>query len=204
MHDTNTRRTTGVSGKIWQMTYEEVARLDAGSSFGKEFAGEPVPRLRDVLEFARETGIKLNIELKPTGHEESLEESVVDLIHEYEYGDSCVITSQVYRVLENVKAYDPEITTVYVARLAYGNINKLACADHFSVEATNATRRLVSRLHNEGRQIFAWTVNTRDSINKLIDRNVDNIITDNVPLALHCIYESRYSDLLSEFVKLLQ
>lgn len=129
---------------------------------------------------------------------------MMEVTAQAELEDACVITSQVYEVLENVKAYDDSITTVYVMSLAYGDINQLTAADHFSVEATSATKALISRVHNEGKEIYAWTVNTEESINKMIELNVDNIITDNIELARQCINESRYSDLLTEYLKLFQ
>ena len=201
MHDPNTRRTTGVNGNVWNMTYEEIAALDAGRLFSREFAGERIPLLSEVAEFARQSGVRLNIELKPTGHETDFEQCVVDIVKEYGIEDRCVITSQVYRVLTNVKAIDENITTVYVTSFAYGAIDRLTAADHFSVEATSATRRLVSHAHNNGSQVYAWTVNTKKGIQRMIARNVDNIITDNVVLARQCVTESLYSDLLSDIVK---
>lgn len=204
LHDPNTKRTTGVSRNVWNMTYEEVARLDAGSSFSSEFKGESIPLLSDVADFARNTGLRLNIELKPTGHETNFEQSVIDIVKEYGLEDRCVITSQVYSVLENVKACDESITTVYVTSLAYGNVNLMSAADHFSIRSTSVTQRLVSRVHNHGAQIYAWTVNTKGSINRMIERNVDNIITDNIELARQCVTESKYSTLLSDLVQTLE
>jgi glycerophosphoryl diester phosphodiesterase len=63
---------------------------------------------------------------------------------------------------------------------------------------------MVSRVHNAGRQIYAWTVNSKKSINSMIENNVDNIITDNIPLARECVEESRYSDLLMDFINMLE
>ena len=204
LHDANTRRTTGVYGNVWNMTYEQVSQLDAGRSFSPDFAGEPIPLLSEVAAFARDTGLRLNIELKPTGHETDFEQGVVDIVNEYGIADRCVITSQVYSVLERVKACDESITTVYVTSLAYGKIDHLSSADHFSVQSTSVTPRLVSHVHSNGRQIYAWTVNTQSSINRMIERNVDNIITDNIPLARQCVMESRYSPLVSELVQTLE
>ena len=204
MHDANTRRTTGVRGNIWNMTYEQVSKLDAGRRFGPEFAGEPIPLLSEVADFARNTGLRLNIELKPTGHETDFEQGVIDIVHEYGIADRCVITSQVYGVLERVKACDENITTVYVTSLAYGSIDRLSAADHFSVESNSVTPRLVSRVHNQGRQIYAWTVNSKGSIDRMIERRVDNIITDNIELARQCVTESRYSQLVSDLVQTLE
>lgn len=204
LHDSNTKRTTGVAGNVWNMTYEQVSQLDAGSFFSREFAGEPIPLLSEVVEFARDTGLRLNIELKPTGHETDFEQGVIDIVREYGIADRCVITSQVYRVLERVKACDEGITTVYVTSLAYGNVDYLSAADHFSIQSSSITPRLVSRVHGQGRQIYAWTVNNRDSINRMIDQNVDNIITDNIETALQCVMESRYSTLLNDLVQTLE
>ena len=204
LHDPDTRRTTGVRGKVWAMTYEQISKLDAGSSFSREFAGEPIPLLSEVAEYARDTGLRLNIELKPTGHETDFEQGVIDVVRAYDLQDRCVITSQVYGVLENVKACDEGITTVYVTSLAYGNIDRLSAADHFSIQSSSATRRLVSHIHNQGKQIYAWTVNTRSSIDRMIERNVDNIITDNIELARQRVTESRYSELLTGLVQTLE
>ncbi len=204
IHDTNFKRTTGVNKNTWELTYEEVSRLDAGSFFGPDYAGERIPLLSEVVEFARENLIKLNIELKPTGYERDFEKKVVDIVTERDFLDKCVITSQVYQVLENVKEYSPEAQTVYVMSLAYGNITKLEAADHFSVEAANVTENLVDRVHGEGKQLYAWTVNTESGIRRMVELNVDNVITDNVILAKETIYAEKTSDLISEYVKLLE
>lgn len=204
IHDTNFKRTTGVDKNTWELTWDEVAELDAGSFFGPDYAGERIPRLSQVVEFARDNLIKLNIELKPTGHETDFEKSVVDIVREYDFLEQCVITSQAYSVLERVKEYDPEVTTVYVMSLAYGNITELDAADHFSVEAANVTENLVTKVHGEGKQLYAWTVNTQTAIRRMVELSVDNVITDNVALAKETIYAEKTSDLISEYIKLLE
>ncbi len=203
LHDTNLKRTTGLNKNTWETTYDEVKELDAGSFFDKRFKDERIPLLEEVIKFAKNNNIKLNIELKPTGYETDFEKSVVDLIKKYDFNDFCVITSQVYEVLENVKKYDKSVKTVYVMSLAYGDITKLDAADIFSVEASSINKKLVKQIHNDGRELYAWTVNTKDSINSMIDLNVDNIITDNITLAFDTIYESKTSNIIQEFVKLI-
>ncbi len=203
LHDTNFKRTTGVNKNSWQTTYEEVEKLDAGSFFSSEFKGEKIPLLEEVLDFAKKNNIKLNIELKPTGHEKNFEASVGELINKYDFASNCVITSQVYEVLENVKAYDPNLKTVYVMSLAYGDITSLKAADNFSIEASSVTKTLVNKVHNAGKELYAWTVNTESSINDMIELNVDNIITDNISLAKDTIYSSKTSNIIQEYVKFI-
>ena len=200
-HDTNLKRVTGVDRNIIDMDYSEIEKLDAGGFFNKKFKGEKMPLLRDVLKYAKENNIRLNIELKPTGEEVDFEKQVVDLIKEYNFENRCVITSQVYSVLENVKKVDKDVKTVYVMSIAIGNITDAKYADAFSVEASNVNEGLVNRVHNEGKELYAWTVNTEESINNMIDMDVDNIITDNIELGKQLVEKSKNSDLISEFIK---
>ena len=121
-----------------------------------------------------------------------------------DFADSCVVSSQMYSCLEKVKEYDPEISTLYVMSLAYGNVNRLKAADSFSMEAGNVSPSMVSRIHNAGKQIFVWTVNNRKIINRMIDLNVDNIITDRVALVKECIYDGKTNDVINQYVKFLR
>lgn len=88
-------------------------------------------------------------------------------------------------------------------RVAYGDLLKLEAADAFSVKAVNITSSMVSRLHDGGRELYAWTVNTPNSIDKMIRLNVDNIITDNVTLARSRIYSSKTSNIIQEYISFL-
>lgn len=88
--------------------------------------------------------------------------------------------------------------------LAYGDITVLEAADHFSVEAANVSKELVGRVHREGKELYVWTVNTRESISRMVEMNADNIITDNISLAKETIYAGRTSDLIREYLKMLE
>lgn len=204
IHDSNFKRTTGVDKNIWELTYPEVRELDAGLFFDEAFRGERIPLLSEVVAFAKSNHIKLNIELKPSGHETDFEKKVIDIIRDFRFENDCVITSQIYRVLENVKAYDSSVKTVYVMSLAYGEITRLTAADSFSIEASSVSEALISRIHQEGKELYAWTVNTEESIRRMMEMNVDNIITDNISLAREVIFAGKTSDMISEYIKFLE
>ncbi len=203
MHDSNLKRTTGLNKSIWKMTYEEIEELDCGSWFSKEFEGEKVPLLSEVIEFAKENDLKLNIEIKPTGHEKKFEESVVDMVNEYNFKNQCVVTSQSYSSVKKVKKYDETIKTVYVMGIAYGDVTKLKAADAFSIKSYYVTDDLVSAIHADGKKIYVWTVNREVDIQRMMGYSVDNVITDNVPLAKKCIYKRKTSNLTLKFVDML-
>lgn len=202
-HDTNFKRVTGVDLNSWEATYEEIERLDAGSFKDEKFKGEKIPLLEGVIVWAKENNMKLNIELKPTGHENDFERQVVEIIKHNKFEEYCVVTSQNYEVLENIKSVDKDIITVYVMSLAFGDVIKLDKADNFSIEATSITKEMVSKIHNEGKQIYGWTVNKEDGINKMINLNVDNIITDDISLGKKIVLQSKNSNLIIELLKLI-
>ncbi len=49
MHDSNTKRTSGVSLKIAQTTAAELRKLDVGSFKNKKYAGEKIPFLEEII-----------------------------------------------------------------------------------------------------------------------------------------------------------
>lgn len=52
-HDATVNRCTNGQGKISEMTFEEVEKLDAGIKTGPEFAGTRIPTFDQVLDLAR-------------------------------------------------------------------------------------------------------------------------------------------------------
>ena len=67
MHDATVNRTTNGQGKVHDLTLMELRRLDAGSWFGSEFAGERIPTMDDILEFSKKHDVVFYLELKPGG-----------------------------------------------------------------------------------------------------------------------------------------
>jgi glycerophosphoryl diester phosphodiesterase len=63
LHDEDLARVTRDPRSVWRLSYAEVQRLEAGSWFSRGFAGEPIPRLEQVLDLARGC-IALTLELK--------------------------------------------------------------------------------------------------------------------------------------------
>jgi len=53
MHDPTVDRTTNGSGQFAEMTSAEIDRLEAGSWFGPQYAGEHVPRLEPLLRWIK-------------------------------------------------------------------------------------------------------------------------------------------------------
>jgi glycerophosphoryl diester phosphodiesterase len=71
MHDPYLGRTVAGSGNVFDYDAVELVSLDAGLWFGPEFAHEPVPLFTQFVQFCKDEGIWMNIEIKPApGFEE--------------------------------------------------------------------------------------------------------------------------------------
>lgn len=178
MHDSNLKRTTGVNKDIWDVDYADIQNLDAGSWFDSAYANARIPTLEETLQFVDKRA-KLNIEIKPTKHgSDTLEQDVAELITRYQYTDACYVTSFSYGSLKKVKEANPEIRTGYLMSVAYGQFYSLKYADAFSLNKVFVTSQVVNAAHQQGKQIFAWTVNSMSEVRSLCNLHVDSIITD--------------------------
>ena len=178
LHDNSLKRTAGVKKNVWEMTYAEIAHLDAGSSFNKKFRGEKIPTLDEVLKFCRGK-LDLNIEIKYNGQNKGIVKKVVRIIEQNHFEDHCVVTSMNYSFLKQVKKANPDIRTGYIMTMTYGIISRIEAADFFSVKYTYVDEAFVREAHSLGKEVHAWTVNYRGDIKRMLDVGVDNIITDN-------------------------
>lgn len=191
-HDSDFRRISKVNKAAWELTYDEVRALDAtGEQWQGSFERQHYPLLDEVLDWATESGMFMNIELKPTGHEANFEQAVVDIVRAHDLGDKCIVTSQKYETVQNVKACAPELTCVYVTRFLYGDAYKMDAADIFSVEENSVLPILVKGIHEHGKSILAWTVNARRGVERAVVNGADSIITDDVPMAQDVVAHMR-------------
>ena len=79
-----------------------------------------MPTLEEVFQLT-DGKIRINIELKTTASSVKLAEKVIELIHQYNMEDKCVITSFDYYALKYAKHYDTKIQTGYILSVAYGD-----------------------------------------------------------------------------------
>ncbi|MBR1416742.1 MAG: glycerophosphoryl diester phosphodiesterase membrane domain-containing protein [Bacilli bacterium] len=179
IHDSNLKRTTGIDKKVSDLTYDEIKEFDAGSFFSEDFKDERIPLLKDVIKYAKENDLKMNIEIKSSDENKSVESEVISLIKDYKYQNRCFISSFNYNILENIKEIDSNIKTIFVTS-EIDDINNYEDADAFSIKYSNITKDLVDLIHNNNKKIHAWTIKDEEELKQIIDLSVDNIITNSL------------------------
>ncbi|GAA3535752.1 hydrolase [Aeromicrobium flavum] len=186
MHDRSPMRTTNlrevqlskVGVSVQRFTLAELARLDAGSWKGPQFAGTPVPTLRDVVHALKGTDVRLSVELKPAPVEpRAYVRAVLDELG----GRSRVTLMSFDRTL--AEAALPVHHAVGLVSRRQPTANDLSLFDEFHVNARRVDARLVERVHEAGGTITAWTVDDARQIERLRALGVDAITTNDVAAA---------------------
>lgn len=181
MHDSNFKRTAGEDVCVWDAEESILRDMEVGSVFSVAYRGEQVPTLEEMLACAKGR-ILLMIELKYTGQEQELEETVLTLIKKYDMREECIIGSMNKGILQRVKELEPDISTVYIAHDLEEADYDLDYADSYSMEGKNLTADMVDAIHYRGKSVYGWTANTSGAMLRIVNCGADGVITDDVRL----------------------
>lgn len=178
LHDEDLKRVAGNPKKIWELTYEEVSRLDVGSCYGPGFSGTRIPTLEEVMDYCRGK-IRLNIEIKYRPIQ-SLDyiPRMVELIRQKDMMDQCMVTSFNYGCLQMVKLFEPNLKTGLISAQPIDQPEIYTSADKFVLSIELIEPDTVNRIHALGKEVVAWTINDQYSVEKCRKAKTDNIITD--------------------------
>jgi glycerophosphoryl diester phosphodiesterase len=179
-HDDNTHRTTGVSKMIRDHSFADLRKLDAGyvEKFQTQFKNEKLPRLEEVLDAVKDTHVGIMIECKQL----LVEDRVIELLRKRNELDKHVIASFDELTCYRAKKIEPKVRTLYLT----GDITPTSIGRAKDVKAdiigTNQKAHPASAklAQQQGYQVWVWTVDKKEDIQKWIDAGVEGIIT-NVP-----------------------
>lgn len=185
LHDDSLKRTTGCETPVDELSYAEIATLDAGSWKDPKFAGEPVPTLVSALELHRGRGIFL-VEIKAHGDPGRMAQAVVDAVVETDTLADTVVFSfglehaaaaaqrlpglsclWLHGKLPEADGWDGLFATTVSHRL-------LGLAPHFAA----VTPKFVRAAHRRGLTVWVWTVNDRGAFDHAMACGADAIISD--------------------------
>jgi glycerophosphoryl diester phosphodiesterase len=177
LHDASLNRTTSGRGAVRQQTAAEVAKLDAGSWFGRPFAGAKVPTLDAFLAAAAPSGVGLYVDAKDIAPE-----ALVQALARHGLTDRAVVYQGV-AYLEKLKSIAPALRRMP----PLGNPAQLdAIAERvrpYAVDArwTILSKPLIDRCHALGIKVFSDAIGANESIEryqKAIRDGLDLIQTD--------------------------
>jgi glycerophosphoryl diester phosphodiesterase len=186
VHDSDFSRLGGVAKKVWDLTYDEIRAIPLGG--GPDFT----PTFEELLTQIKGR-IKLNIELKYYGdHQPGLARKVVSALRKHGMLDQVLIQCLEYEPLLEVRQLAPEVPIGYLLSFNARKPSRLN-VNFLSVEQNRLDRRFLLDAHRRGQQVYAWTVNSSEDMQRLLDLGIDGLITDQSALARKTLdeYHSR-------------
>ena len=170
LHDDLVDRTTNKTGPVAEMSLEQVQRLNAGE-------WQRIPSLEEALEVATgKVGMILELKVEGIGAEAS---SIVKRIG---FTGSLMYASFLQQELMRVRQAEPG---ALMMMLMDEQLPKDPLADavalrasHVGLHYSTVTPRLIQTCHNVGLQVFAYTVNSPEDIQKMKTLSLDGIISD--------------------------
>lgn len=194
MHDPHLGRTVAGSGHVFDYDALELAAMDAGGWFGKQFEGEPVPLFLEFARFCKAHGVWMNIEIKPAPGFDVPTGSVVAKIAGAMFADE-VAAGQADKVpLLSSFSHD----ALVAAREMAPSLPRACLMDELppdweararSVDAVaihvnerQLTKVQATAVKAAGFGLFCYTVNRPQRARELLDWGVDAFCTDRIDL----------------------
>lgn len=193
IHDPTVDRTTNGTGKVADMTLDELRRLDAGSWFAPEFAGEKLPTLDEVIDLFKDSGVTLIVEIK----EEGTEDEVVAALYEHGMEHQSMICSFHHKVGVRMPVIAPDIpfSPIIAPKEPVGEDQAVALADEaaavngsmLAVQYKALTPALVLAAHAANLQIQPWNPDDEAEIRRLAGMGIDAISSNDIRLTLQVL-----------------
>ena len=186
-HDSTIKRVTGQNLSIHGCTFDELKKCEFGSWMPGNYEHVTVPTLEEVLTFAKENEMHVQVELKGNPDDVDFEEHVLEVINKTGMHDNVMVIAQDASRIKRIMELDPTITKAYCIFIGLGELEDIEYTDNISIEESYVTPELVRRMHAEGKKVFCWTVDLDDTVQYLISCDVDVIGTDNPMLISNAV-----------------
>ncbi|MEW5773772.1 MAG: glycerophosphodiester phosphodiesterase family protein [Thermodesulfobacteriota bacterium] len=193
LHDADLDRTSDGRGKLSAHSYDEMARLDAGSWFGPAFAGERIPTLEQALDLLAGR-VQVNVEVKPEVLEQVSPERaaalVLDPVRRRGLLGSVVFSSFSAGVLDALRAAEPAARLGALAdrpqapEAAAARVRELA-AESFNPDEAHLTPELAAAVHAAGALVLPWARrgrNTASAMRRALSLGADGFFADDPAL----------------------
>jgi glycerophosphoryl diester phosphodiesterase len=180
IHDDTVNRTTNGQGAVHDLTLAELRKLDAGSWFGSEFAGERIPTLEEILEFSKKNDVVFYLELKPGGSWGG-EHALIGALRESQEIARSVVISFDAGVLAAIRKVEPTLMTglLYDGQIddPLGKAVEIG-ARQVAVRGDLVTPWMLGQARRRDLQVVCWTVNHPAHMRMLMSAGVDGIMSD--------------------------
>jgi len=184
LHDDTLDRTTSGHGPAAALSFAEIRRLDAGSWFGPDFVGQPVPGLEETIDLLAQLALGAVVELKPApGSEAATGRAAAALLAERWPGSlpPPLLSSFKPAALAGAREAAPQLPRALLVGSVPRDWQKQAAALDCSMlhaDQRRLDRKTVDAVRDAGMPLFAYTVNVAARAQELFSWGVGAVFSD--------------------------
>lgn len=199
IHDTSLKRTTDAEEvfpdrapwAVKDFTAAEIARLDAGSWFGPEYAGARVPTLQQYLQRIGRNQQNLLLEIKSPETYPGIEQATLRVLRQEGWLDRRHVRSRLVvqsfgaDSVRRVHEQRPDVITGFLGTPAVADLPSYAkFTDQINPASASLSGEYVAAVHalkgphDKPLRVNAWTVNDAEHALQVAAYGVDGIITN--------------------------
>lgn len=186
VHDADLARTTDAARvlphrapwRVRDLTLDEIGRLDAGSWFSPQYAGEPVPTLEQALGLLATTGTGLQLEAKQPRHHPGITADVAAALRAHPL-DRLAVQSFDHGAMRDFAGLAPAVPVGLLGHPPVRRLQALAgWARQVNPRHRRATPAYVDAIHAAGLECLVWTVDRPADLARVLALGVDGVITN--------------------------
>ena len=179
IHDDTLDRTTSGRGLVHEYALAELREFDAGSWFDPRFAGERIPTLDEILQFAREHDVVFYLEIKPV-EAWGVEHTLVATLRDAGEAARAVVLSFDAATLAAVRRIEPTLMTGLLFDRPGAAVRRAieVGARQLAPRGDQVTPDLIAEARRADLHVVTWTINEPAHMRALLAAGVDGIMTD--------------------------
>ena len=186
LHDSTLERTTNGQGNACDLTWAELAKLDAGAWHSEPFRGERLASFEAAARLLRSKSTMANVEIKPSpGFERITGEKVAREAERLWRGADVppILSSFSFEALMAAKDAAPSLARAWLTKEFsdedWGRLGELAAAS-LNTDHRKVANLDIAQLHDRGYRVMLYTVNEAPAAEQLFAAGADGLFTDNL------------------------
>ncbi|KAJ0754571.1 putative glycerophosphodiester phosphodiesterase [Helianthus annuus] len=199
LHDRDLQRLLGnSSSKVGYLSAKEIKELDASHNI-------TIPTMEEALQLISSSVQKVVVDAKigPPSYEKGLAHDLISVVKRTQC-NNCVIWAKSDNLVMDVILQSSDMTVGYIVMMNFSTgvrtkLLRMRLADVVGIYHGLVDESVVKILHRRKKKVYAWTVDDEAGMHKMLNENVDAIITSHPSLLQSSMRDIRKKCLVDGF-----
>ncbi len=186
-HDFHLLRTAGMKAEIADLNYADLKKINVARHFSSDYQFQYIPRVEEVLEIISPVAEFINFEVKNDNNAyKGLEKIITALIRlKKDVFEKTVLSCFDYPTAKRIRLCEKDIKMGYLGHSLTNLLLPMALKKAKKIEVSSfhinhkiAFKMNVTKLHQAGLKVYAYTVDDFKDVLRMKENGVDGIFTN--------------------------